>query len=75
MSLMNPSYFMLKVSNKTLQQVKTFKYLGVVFTSDGKQNTEIDTGNGKANAVLIELYRIYGYKIGAFNHTKAVSLK
>ena len=34
-----------------------FKYLGVVFTSDGRRNWEIDTRIGKANAVLHELYR------------------
>jgi len=33
------------------------KCLGVVFTSDGKQNKEIDTQIGKANVVLNELYR------------------
>jgi len=29
----------------------------MIFTSDGKQNKEIDTGIGKAIAVLRELYR------------------
>jgi len=33
----------LQVSGNTLQQVETFKYLGVVFTSDGNRNKEIDT--------------------------------
>jgi len=35
----------------------TFRYLELVFTSDGRQNREIDTRIGKANAVLCELYR------------------
>jgi len=33
----NPSQCMLQVSGNTLQQVHTFKYLGVVFTSDGRR--------------------------------------
>jgi len=36
--------------------VETLKYLGVVFTSDGSRNKEINTQIGKANAVLRELY-------------------
>jgi len=38
----NPMQCMLQVSSNRLQQVK-FKYFGVVFTSDGKWNEEIDT--------------------------------
>jgi len=46
------------VSGNTLQQVEKFKYLGVVFTSNGRRSEEIDTRIGKAiNAVLRELYR------------------
>jgi len=45
---------MRQVSGSTLQQVEKFKYLGVIFTSDGRQ---IDTGIGEANVVLRELYR------------------
>jgi len=37
--------------------VEKFKYLGVVFTSDGRRNEEIDRWIGKTNAVLCELYR------------------
>jgi len=46
-----------QVSDNTLQQVEKFKYLGVVSTSDGRRNKEIDTPIGKANPVLCELYR------------------
>jgi len=49
-----PRLCFLQVSGNTLQQVEKFKYLGVIFTSDGRQ---IDTGIGEANAVLRELYR------------------
>jgi len=41
---------------KTLQQVETFKYLGMVFTSDRCRNKQIDARIVKANAVLRELY-------------------
>ena len=34
-----------------------FKYLGVVFASDGRRNKEIDIWIGKINAVLCKLYR------------------
>jgi len=47
---------MLQVSGNTLQQVEKFKYLGVVFTSDGRRSEEIDTRVGKAITVLRELY-------------------
>ena len=48
---------MLQVSGNTLQQLEIFKYLGVVFTSDGRQSEEIDTRVANANAVQRELYR------------------
>jgi len=39
-----------------MQQVEKFNYLGVVFTSDGRQNKEIDSRICKANTPLHELY-------------------
>jgi len=51
-----PRQCFLQVSGKILQQVRTFKYLGVVFTSDRSRNKGIDTQIGKANAVLREFY-------------------
>jgi len=38
-----PRQCMLQVSRNALRQVEKFKYLGVVFTSDGRRNGEIDT--------------------------------
>ena len=35
-----------------MKQVEKFKYLGVAFTSDGKQDEELDTLLGKASAVV-----------------------
>jgi len=36
----------------SLKQVEKFKYLGVVFTSDERQDEELDTWIGKASAVM-----------------------
>ena len=36
--------------------MKTFKYLGMVFMSDGSWNKKIDTRIGEANSVLRELH-------------------
>ena len=40
----------------TLQQMGMFKYLGVTFSSDGRQDNELDTRIGKASAAC-QLYR------------------
>ena len=40
----------------TLKQVQKFKYLGVAFTSDGRQDEELDTQIGKASAVMQALH-------------------
>ena len=39
-----------------LKQVEKFKYLGVAFTSDGRQDEELDTRIGKASAVMRALH-------------------
>jgi len=51
-----PRHCTRQVSGNTLQHVETSMYLGMVFTSDGSRNKDIDTRIGKANAVLCELY-------------------
>ena len=43
---------MLQVNGATLKQVEKYKYLGVAFTSDGRQDEELDTRIGKAGAVM-----------------------
>ena len=48
----NPDQCVLQVNGATLKQVEKFKYLGVAFTSDGRQNEELDTRIGKASAVM-----------------------
>ena len=41
----------------TLQQPDKVKYLGVTFSSDGRQDNELDTHIGKAVAVMRQLNR------------------
>ena len=48
----NPDQCVLQVNGATLKQVEKFKYLGVAFTSDGRQDEELDTQIGKASAVM-----------------------
>ena len=43
---------MLQVNGATLKQVEKFKYLGVTFISDGRQDEELDTQISKASAVM-----------------------
>ena len=40
-----------------LKQSEKFKYLGVLFTSDGTQNNESDIRIGKASAVMHQLHQ------------------
>ena len=40
-----------------LKQSEKFKYLGVSFTSDGRQNSELDIRIAKASAVMRQLHR------------------
>ena len=39
-----------------MKQVEKFKYLGVAFTNDGRQDEELDTRIGKASAVIQSLH-------------------
>ena len=48
----NPDQCVLQVNGATLRQVEKFKYLGVAFTSNGRQDEELDTRIGKARAVM-----------------------
>ncbi|KAI3365261.1 hypothetical protein L3Q82_010354 [Scortum barcoo] len=44
-------------SGEVLPQVEEFKYLGVLFTSEGKMEREIDRRIGAASAVMRSVYR------------------
>ena len=52
----NPDQCVLQVHGATLKQVEKFKYLGVAFTSEGRQNEELDTRIGKASAGMRALH-------------------
>ncbi|KAI3351226.1 hypothetical protein L3Q82_005779 [Scortum barcoo] len=47
----------LQWSGEVLPQVEEFKYLGVLFTSEGKMEREIDRRIGAASAVMRSVYR------------------
>ncbi|KAK0131008.1 Retrovirus-related Pol polyprotein from type-1 retrotransposable element R2 [Merluccius polli] len=46
----------LRVGDETLPQVEEFKYLGVLFTSEGRMEREIDRRIGAASAVMRTLH-------------------
>ena len=52
----NPDQCVLQVNGATMKQVKKFKYLGVAFTSDGRQDEELDTRICKASGVMRALH-------------------
>ena len=52
----NPGQCVLQVNGATLKHVEKFKYLGVTFTSDGRQDKKLDTRIGKAIAVMRALH-------------------
>ncbi|KAK3514648.1 hypothetical protein QTP70_021558 [Hemibagrus guttatus] len=47
----------LQVGGEVLPQVEEFKYLGVLFTSEGRMDCEIDRQIGAAAAVMRSMYR------------------
>ncbi|CAM1320037.1 Uncharacterised protein r2_g2845 [Pycnogonum litorale] len=52
-----PGQCTLRVSGVPLKQMEKFKYLGVVFTSDGRQDIELDIRIAAAGAVMCQLRR------------------
>ncbi|CAM4686329.1 unnamed protein product [Leuciscus chuanchicus] len=48
---------LLQVGGEFLPQVEEFKYLGVLFTSEGRMEREIDRRIGAASAVMRSMYR------------------
>jgi len=58
------------VSGVSLKQVEWFKYLGVVFTSDGRQDEELDTRTSKTSAVMRALQYLVVMKRGLSKKAK-----
>ena len=52
----NPDQCKLHVNGATLKQVEKFKSLGVAFTSNGRQDEELNTRIGLASAVIPALH-------------------
>ena len=52
-----PKQCFFQIDGVPLKQSEKFKYLGVSFTSDGRQNSELDIRIGKASAVMRQLHR------------------
>lgn len=52
----------IKVEDNMLRQVKEFKYLGSIFTDDGKMDSEIENRCQKANAVTYQLAPLLKHK-------------
>ena len=50
-----PTKLDVTINQAQLKQVREFKYLGSVFTEDGKIDREIETRCQKANAVSYQL--------------------
>ena len=48
--LRNPVQCSLQVGGVSLKQVEKFKYAGVAFTSDGRQDEELHVRSGKVSA-------------------------
>ena len=52
----NPDQCVLQVIGAILKQVEKFKYLGVAFTSDGRQDEKLDMRISKASGVMRALH-------------------
>ena len=63
------------MSVNTLQHVETFKYFGVVFTSDESPDKGIDTQMSKTNTVSHELYCYVVTKRELSQNTKLLVFK
>ena len=55
----HPAHCSFQTNGVTLQQTEEFKYRGVTFSSDGKQDNELDTRIVKASAVMRQFYPTY----------------
>ena len=67
-----PKQCSLQIDGVPLKQSEKFKYLGVSFTSDGRQSSELDIRIGKASAVMRQLHRSVVLKREALHQGKAI---
>ena len=66
----NPDQCSLQVNGATLKQEEKFKYLEVAFTSDGRQDKELNIQMGKASAVMRALHYLVVMKRELSKKTK-----
>ena len=71
----NPDQCVLQVNGGTLKQVEKFKYLGVAFTSAGRQDEELDTRIGKDSAVMRALHYLVVMKRELSKKGKALNFQ
>ena len=50
-----PGTLNIKINDTNLKQVKEFKYVGSIFTEDGRMNREIENRIQKANNLIYQL--------------------
>ena len=56
----NPDQRSLQMNGATLKQFKKFRYFGVAFASDRKQDEELDTQIGKASKCSNDCFALLG---------------
>jgi len=71
----NLGWCMLNVTSSTLHQVDKFKYTGMIFTSDGRRNKQIDTCMSERSAILCEIYYSVLTKRELSNSAKPVTFQ
>ena len=69
----NTNQCLLQLNGASQTQVHKFKYLGVAFTSDGRQNKELDIPTGKAIAIIKALH--YSIVMRGFSSCKTKIVK
>ena len=67
-----PKQCFLQIDGVPLKQSEKFKYLGVSFTSDGRQNSELDIRIGKSKCSNAPAPPICGTETGALHQGKAI---
>ena len=70
-----PKQCSLQIDGVPLKQSEKLKYLGVSFTSDDRQNSELDIRIGKASAVMRQLHRFVVLKLELCTRTKLSILR